>query len=169
MRDLGQRAFQRILRSRVLPLLLVLFLFAGLVSISGYLLWQAKIKQEISLFAEFMVQRIDSEGSRGHVPPMSVVLRIHRGEDFSFLAPGDTVRLEIPASGGRISLAAQVVGLETAGAHRELVVAPEGAAAENRIDELWRMGTGKSVPVEMTIVVRKQRLLSVALTRGRVN
>ena len=169
MRDLGQRTVQRILRSRVLPLLTALLLFTGLVSIAGYLLWQTRIRQEISIVGELSVQRAEPEMREGYVSTKPVVLKIHEGEDVSFLAEGDALQLKMAGSDQEIFLGAKVIRMDAGGLFREMVLAPEGAVSKNAIDKLFRGQPGKAGPTKMTLVVRKQRLLAAALQRGRFN
>jgi len=170
MGALGQRVVQRILRSKVLPLLTVLVLFSGLVSISGYLLWEARIRQEISVVGEWMVQGVDRAARQGHLSTEPKVLRIHGGEDVSFLAGGDMLQLKMAVGPDRTELvAARVVRLDARGPFTEMVLSPEAVAEESYVGKLLKGRMGKTGPMRMTLVVRKQRLLTVALQRGKAD
>ncbi len=45
----GQRITNMFIRGRVLPAIIMLCLFSGMLLVTGYILWQTKIKEEFSL------------------------------------------------------------------------------------------------------------------------
>lgn len=170
MGGLGPRIVQRILRSRVLPLLTVLLLFSGLILSAGYLLWEARVKQEISVFGNLIVQLSDADKTAGPIPTKQLLLSLYDGEDLSFLTKGDILKLSVPAPPVQIEdLRAKVIGIETEGPLYKLFLVPENADVESDIFrglEEQEEGIG---PMQMTLMVRKERLLAVALKRGKSN
>jgi hypothetical protein len=143
----------RFFRSRTLPILSILALFAGWIGIAGFLLWQVKLKTTVSIMATLAGPLSGGERIALIPPPGAIPSQIRT------LDPGSEVELTIEApSAGRQHCRAFFVGFETKGSAEAIVFRSRGEEREPASKTI-----DLSQAVRVTFEFRQKRLLSAAL------
>lgn len=167
MSGFAEKLIMRVLRRRLLPLFIAVALFAGLVSTTGYILWQTKIKEEFPLLAKFAIHPLNGEKPAENVGQVLrlVVSKVLGADGLSTLAPGQDIQVGVEREGLQTRyIDAQFIHYEKAGSSGSLLLNLQGRSPEEK--NYLGGFMNNSEPMKINLTVRRQRLLSALFKKG---
>jgi len=152
----------RFLKSRVLPILTILILFAGWVVAAGFLLWQIKVKEVFPCVGSVVFS--------SHAGKEEVALVLQgdfHGERLFPLDSDQEIELALTdPHGRRETLRAILIRSETGDTAKRLILSLDDEDMKKA--RIWTHLTDRSEPLKMNLAVRHKRLLSVALKKNQL-